>query len=136
MFKLTISTISLLVISFSLVAQDFDDLNDQAYKERDNKNYQRAIDLCTQAINKKINTRSYIIRAYCRYILKDYLAALDDYNSALSNYYDYYGSDNKEKAAIYYYRGRCKQSLQRYSDAISDFNDALSSNYSEAGYAY
>ena len=117
-------------------AQEFDDLNDQAYKERDNKNYKRAIEICTQSINKKVNARAYILRADCRYELNDYEAAMDDYNSALTYYSDYYGSDNKEKAGIYYYLGRCKQQLRRYNDAISDFNTSLTNNYSEPGYAY
>ncbi len=118
-----------------LRAQDFDDLNNQAYKERDNKNYQKAIDLCTQALNKKINTRSYIIRADCRYELKDYRAAIDDFESALTYYNEYY-SDNKEKAGIYYMLGRSKHELGRYSAAISDYGSALTYNYDEPGYVY
>jgi tetratricopeptide (TPR) repeat protein len=132
LFPLVIS----LFMGQSLMAQDFDDLNDQAFKERDNKNYQKAIDLCTQAINKKVNARSYIIRADCRYELDDYEAAITDFNSALTYYYDYYGSDDKEKGGIYYFRGRSKQKLDRYNEAISDFNTAISYNYKELGYAY
>ena len=126
----------LLFISQSLVAQDWDDLNDQAFKERNNKNYQKAVELCTQSINKKPNARAYIIRADCRYEFKDYEAALSDLASALTYYSEYYGSENKEKAGIYYYTARCKQKLRRYTDAISDFNTALSYNYEEPGYAY
>lgn len=126
----------LLSLTFSLAAQEFDDLNDQAFKERDNKNYQKAIDLCTQALNKKINARSYIIRGDARYELKDYEAAIGDFTSSLTYYYDYYGSDDKEKGGIYYFRARSKQELNRYNDAISDFNSAISYNYKEAGYAY
>ncbi|HEY6064125.1 MAG TPA: tetratricopeptide repeat protein, partial [Chitinophagaceae bacterium] len=126
---------TILFLGQSLLAQDFDDLNNQAFKERDNKNYQKAIELCTQAINKKINARSYIIRADCRYELNDYRAALDDFESALTYYSDYY-SDNKEKAGIYYMMGRSKHSLSRYSAAISDYNSALTYNYEEPGYVY
>ena len=90
----------------SVSAQSFDDLNDQAYKERDNKNYRKAIDLATQAINKKTNARSYILRGDSRYELGEYETAIDDFTSAIDNYSDYYGSDNKEKGGIYYFRGR------------------------------
>ncbi len=127
--------IAILFFGQSLLAQDFDDLNNQAYKERDNKNYQKAIELCTQSINKKVNARSYIIRADCRYELNDYRAAIDDCESALTYYSEYY-SDNKEKAGIYYMMGRSKHELGRYSAAISDYNSALTYNYEETGYVY
>jgi tetratricopeptide (TPR) repeat protein len=84
----------------------------------------------------KLNARAYIIRGNCRYLLDDYRASIEDYNSALTWYSDYYGSENKERAGIYYYLGRNKQQLGRYNDAISDFNSALSYNYSSPGYAY
>lgn len=118
-----------------VLSQDFDDLNNQAFKERDNKNYQKAIELCTQSINKKVNARAYIIRADCRYELKDYEAAITDFNSALIHYNDYY-SDNKEKAGIYYMLGRSKHDLFKYSDAINDYSTALTNNYEEPGYVY
>ncbi len=132
--------LSFLILPFlfsrSLVAQEFDDLNDQAFHERDNKNYQKAIDLCSQALSKKINARSYIIRADSYYELDKYEQAIDDFNSSLTYYYDYYGSDDKEKGGIYYFRGRSKQHLNRYNDAITDFNQAISYNYKEPGYVY
>lgn len=131
-----LSLVSILLFSITVLAQDFEDLNNQANKEMLNNNYQKAIELSNQSINKKINIRAYIIRAICRVELKDYDASLDDLNSALTYYSDYYGSDNKEKARIYFYRGRCKQEKRRYNDAIDDFNTALSYNYTEAGYAY
>ncbi|MGB3004978.1 MAG: tetratricopeptide repeat protein [Chitinophagaceae bacterium] len=124
-----------LVYSMPLSAQDFDDLNNLAFKERDNKNYQKAIELCTQALNKKVNARSYIIRADCRYELKDYEAAITDFNSALTYYSSYY-TDNKEKAGIYYMIGRSKHDLYKYSDAITDYTTALTYNYEEPGYIY
>lgn len=127
--------IAILSFHSPLLAQDFDELNNQAYKERDNKNYQKAIELCTQAISKKVNARSFIIRADCRYELKDYKAAIDDFESALTYYSEYY-SDNKEKAGIYYIMGRIKHELGRYSAAISDYNSALTYNYEETGYVY
>src|ERR1043165_4806882 len=134
LFILTI--FSLINFSTLINAQAYDDLNDLAFKERDNRNYRKAIDLCTQANGIKINTRSYVIRANCRYNLADYETAIDDYNSALTFYADYYGDNDKEKGSIYYFRGRCKKRLKRYNDAISDFNSALFYNYSESGYVY
>jgi tetratricopeptide (TPR) repeat protein len=129
----------LIVFVFSLAqllrAQDFDDLNNQAYKERDNKNYQKAIELCTESINKKTNPRAYIIRGDCRYTLLDYEAAEGDFSSALLYYSDYY-SDNKEKAGIYYMRGYCRLEMKRYSDAVSDFDNAIYYDYSKPGYVY
>src|ERR1041385_9025487 len=87
---------SLIYFSSFVSAQKFDDLNDLAFKERDSRNYVKAIDLCTQANGIKINTRSYIIRGNCRYNLADYEAAIDDYNSSLAFYSDYYGDNDKE----------------------------------------
>ncbi len=131
---------SLLLIAFlfshALSAQDYDELNNQAYKERDNKNYQKAIELSTQALNKKINARSYIIRATAKYELGDYQGTIEDYNSSLSYYYDYYGTEEKEKGGIYYFRGRSRQLLKKYSEAIQDFNESIRFNYSELGYLY
>lgn len=131
---------SLLISAFLLLTnllqgQDFDDLNNQAYKERENKNYQKAIELCTQSINKKTNPRAYIIRGDCRYTLGDFEAAEGDFSSALLYYSEYY-SDNKEKAGIYYLRGYCRLELKRYSDAVSDFDNALYYDYSKPGYVY
>jgi len=126
----------LLFPAFVISAQDFDELNNQAYRESVNKNYYKAIDLCNQALNKKINARSYIIRADNYYNLDKYELAIEDYNSALTYYYDSYGSEEKEKGWIYYFRGRSKQELYRYNDAITDFNSALSYNYKEPGYTY
>lgn len=117
-------------------AQEFDDLNEQAYQERKNKNYEKAIDLCGKALEKKINTRSYIIRGGAKYDLGRYESAIDDFNNALYYYADYYGSDLDEKAGIYYYRARCKQNLNHYSDAITDFISCIGLNYKESGYAY
>jgi tetratricopeptide (TPR) repeat protein len=128
-------TISLALLPLLLSAQSFDDLNSQAYTERDNKNYRKAIDLCNEALSKKINTRSYIIRGNCRYYLGEYEGAIDDYTSALSYYSDYY-SDDKEKGGIYFLRGLCRKQLERYGDAINDFGSALSYSYSEPGYVY
>lgn len=118
-----------------LPAQGFDDLNNEAFKERDNKNYNRAIELCTQSISVKTNARAYIIRGDSRYYRGDYEAAIDDFTSALRYYSEYY-SDNKEKAAIYYLRGLCEKDLNRYTDAISDFGYALDYSYSLPGYVY
>ena len=119
-----------------LFAQEFDELNNQAYKERDNKNFKKAIELSTQSINKKVNARAYIIRADSRYELGDYETAIDDFSSSLTYYSDYYADDNKEKGGILYFRGRSKHKLGRYDDAISDYNSALYYNYSEPGYVY
>ncbi len=120
---------------FHSLAQDFDELNVQADKEYAANNYQKAIDLVTQAINLKMNPRSYFIRADCRFSMKDYEAAEDDYSTAISNYSSYYSTD-KFKGRLYYWRGRCKQKLAKYTDAIDDFNTCLTNNYEEAGYAY
>ena len=124
--------------SFSLhssFAQDFEELNEQADKEYLANNYQKAADLATQAINRKVNPRSYFIRADARFSLMDYEAALEDYNKAITDYSSYYSTD-KYKARLYYWRARCKQKLNKYTDAISDFTTCLSYNYEEAGYAY
>jgi len=117
------------------VAQSFDELNEQADKEYAGNNYQKAIELTTQAINLNVNPRSYFIRADSRYSLKDYEAALNDYTTAISGYSSYYSTD-KYKGRLYYWRGRCKQKLEKYNDAITDFGTSLSYNFEDAGYAY
>ncbi len=132
---LLICLLPFLLYCQSSLAQDFDEINNEAFKERDNKNYQKALELCTQALGKKINARSFIIRADCRYELGDYRAAIDDFESALTYYSEYY-SENKEKAGIYYMMGRSKHELGRYGAAISDYNSALTYNYEEPGFVY
>jgi|GEM_PF-938707 len=127
-----------LCLSFSNLvglAQDFDELNDQADKEYKDENYQKTIDLVTRAINMKVNSRSYFIRADARYSLKDYEAALTDYNTAISSYSNYYTTD-KYRGRMYYWRARTKQKLLKYDDAIEDFNSCFTYNYDEPAYAY
>ena len=99
--------------NLAVVAQDYDELNDQGDKEYKAENYQKAIDLVTRAINQKENARSYFIRADSRFSLKDYEAALNDYNTAISGYSNYYTTD-KYKGRLYYWRGRTKQKLEKY----------------------
>jgi len=126
----------LLILSpFKLIAQDFDELNNQAFKEKENKNYSKALELSTQSLNKKQNARAYIIRAVCRYYLMDYEAAIEDCTSALTFYSEYY-TDDKEKSGIYFWRGLTYQELEKYEPAVSDFASALNYNYSEPAYAY
>ena len=120
---------------YSSFAQDFDELNEQADKEYLANNYQKAVDLATQAINRKINSRSYFIRADARFSLMDYESALEDYNKAITDYNSYYSTD-KYKGRLYYWRARCKQKLNECTDAIIDFTTCLSYNYEDAGYAY
>ena len=123
------------LLAFDVVAQDFDQLNDQADDEYKAERYQKAIDLSTRAINLKVNARSYFIRADSRFSLKDYEAALSDYNTAISDYSNYYTTD-KYRGRLYYWRGRSKQKLERYAEAITDFNSSFTYNYEEPGYAY
>jgi tetratricopeptide (TPR) repeat protein len=140
MKNIKITGISILALLFSFApllsnAQDFDDLNDQADKEYTANNYNKAIELVNRAINLKENSRSYFIRADCRFSLNDYESALSDYNTAISNYSNYYTTD-KYKGRLYYWRARCKQKLSRWDDAITDFNSSFTYNYEEPGYAY
>ena len=128
-------TICCSLSAFSSLAQDFDELNDQADKEYAANNYQKAIDLVNRAIDLKVNARSYFIRGDCRFSLKDYVAALGDYSKAISDYSSYYTTD-KYKARLYYWRGRSNQKLEKYNEAISDFNVSLADNYEEPGYVY
>lgn len=119
----------------SIQAQNVEDLNNQAYQEMKDKNYNKAIELCTQSISKKTNARGYIIRGNCWYYLNDYETAIDDYTSALLYYSEYYTND-KEKSGIYYFRGICRQKLSRYKESIDDFNSSLAYNYDAPGYVY
>ncbi|GAC1449684.1 MAG: hypothetical protein NVSMB7_11740 [Chitinophagaceae bacterium] len=119
----------------SLLAQGFEDLNNQAYQEMKDKNYNKAIELSTQSISKKTNARAYIIRGNCWYYLNDYETAIDDYTSGLIHYSEYYTSD-KDKSTIYYFRGICRQNLGRYKESIDDFNSSLAYNYDNPGYVY
>src|SRR5882724_2209687 len=135
LLSLPLAIMCLVLFPVLLYAQDFDELNEQADKEYQANDYQKAIDLATRSINLKVNPRSYFIRADCRFSLKDYEAAIDDYNTAISNYSSYYSTD-KYKGRLYYWRGRSKQNLKRYNDAISDFSSSLTYNYEDAGYSY
>src|SRR5258705_3617150 len=138
MFKLfyqPAAFISLLVFPLLLPAQDYEDLNNQAFREKENKNYSKAFDLSTESINKKQNARAYIIRAVSRYYLKDYEAAIDDCTSSLTYYSEYYTED-KERSNIYFWRGLTYQVLERYDKAITDFSSAIYYNYAELKYAY
>src|SRR5688500_9544944 len=94
--------VTLMFFSTWTIAQDHESLTNQANEELKKKNYSRAAELATQAIGKKATARAYLIRGDSRYYLGDYQAAIDDYNSALANYYEYYGSDEKEKGPTYY----------------------------------
>ena len=127
---------AILLLSHSIPAQDFDELNNEAVKERNNKNYLIAIELCNQSLSKKTNARAYSIRANAYYVLGNFESAISDFSSALTYYNDYYGSDNKERTIIYYLMGRCRQKQYKYSDAISYFNSALTYNYSKEGDVY
>ena len=124
-----------LLFTLPVYAQDFDELNNQAYKEKENKNYNKAIELSTQSINKKVSARAYIIRGESRANLKDYESAIADYNAALLNYSGYY-NNNEEKGGVYHWLGFIKQKLSRYGDAISDYNSALSYNSKEGETVY
>lgn len=120
---------------FTSFAQGFDALNDQADKEYDASNYQKAIDLATRSIDIKVNARAFYIRANSRFSLKDFEGALRDYNTTITDYRNYYTTD-KYKGNMYYWRARCSQKLEKWSDAISDFNSSFTYNYGEPGYAY
>ena len=125
----------LLVFTQPVYAQDFEELNNMAYKEKENKNYNKAIELSTQSINKKVNARAYIIRGISRLNLKDFEAAIEDLTAALLNYSSYY-TNNTEKAGIYFWRGWCKHSLYHYADAITDYNAAFSNDYNNVSTLY
>jgi len=135
LFWITCLTICCSFSALVSVAQDFDELNDKADDEYKAERYQSAIDLVTRAINMKENSRSYFIRADCRFSMKDYEAALTDYNTAISNYSNYYTTD-KYRGRLYYWRARSKQKLSKWEDAITDFNSCFAWNYDEPGYAY
>ncbi|MFZ6024312.1 MAG: tetratricopeptide repeat protein [Bacteroidota bacterium] len=125
-----------LLLPVVVSAQDFETYNNQANQESKNKNYRRAVELCTQALSIKTNARSYLIRADSYFSLVNYAAAMNDYRSAITHYYDYYKADNKEKGSTYYYLARCEQELGYYTDAINDFSNSLTYNYTETGFVY
>lgn len=127
----------LIYISLSLpaIAQSADEWSDQAYKEYTAKNYQKGVELTSKSIDLSSNPRAFIIRGDCRFSLKNYEDALNDYSMALVYYSPYYDTD-KYKGRIYYWRARCKQEMEKCNDAITDFNNALSNNYEEAKYVY
>jgi tetratricopeptide (TPR) repeat protein len=123
------------LLPLNTFAQTFDDINDQADKEYEANNYQKAMDLTNKSLNMQVNSRSYFIRADCRYSLNDFEAALSDYDKAIELYSGYYTTD-KYKARMYYWRGRTKQKLKQWEDAIVDLTSSITYNYDEAGYAY
>lgn len=110
--------------------QTYDYYNNLAKQEFDNKNYQKAIEHCSQSINIQPNGWAYWERAAAKANLKNYRGSAEDYTLAL-NYYS--GSD---KASLYYRRGYNYVDLGEYQKAIEDFNQALNYNHSTPGDVY
>lgn len=126
---------AILFLSQSLLAQDFDDFNNLAIKERASKNYTKAIELCNSSIAKRTNARAYYILGLCHLETKDHESAINDFSSALTYYSSYY-NDDKNRGGIYYFRGRSRHNLKKYTEAIEDYGSAIYYSYDNTGLAY
>lgn len=109
-----------LVLSLSVVGQDYTYYNDQAKAEFDKKNYYQVIDYATRSINVSANGAAYWYRGMGRYYVNNYPDAADDFSNALL----YYASDNSSRAKLYYWRGLCRYEQKDYKTAIGDFESA------------
>jgi len=82
----TILTIFFLIITFDDFAQSAEDLYNQSLKELGNKNYDKAIELMDEFINKYPDFKNirmiYVNRAAAKSIKKDYEGAIKDYTEA------------------------------------------------------
>src|ERR1051326_7619063 len=125
MLKPTLTTISFIIISFSLFAQDYTYYNNQAKEEYNKKNYYNVIDYASKSISASPNGAGYWYRGMGRYYLNNYNDAAVDFTSAISYYMSYYTS----LAGLYYWRASCRYNQKNYKEAIIDFESARSYGY-------
>jgi len=121
MKKLLLILLCLPMIGFGQTAKEY---FLEAKKQRDNKQYQLAIDSYTQCINLLKNETNntnlasvYHNRGHVYSELKNNEDAIADYTRAIRINPDY--------ASAYYNRGREYEDLKKYEDAIDDYTRAI-----------
>lgn len=95
----------------------------KAVKEFESENWNRAIELFSEAITIEPIFEAYFQRGIAKTNLKEWVKAIDDFNSAISIRPNGAFSDQ-----AFYMRGVSKGSLKNFSGAIEDFNIALNIN--------
>ncbi|MEK7224740.1 MAG: tetratricopeptide repeat protein, partial [Bacteroidota bacterium] len=106
-----------------LSSQDINELNKQANIERMNGNYQKAIELSTSTLEKKLNVISFYIRAFSLSKISKFAEALKDCESAIS--YPAGGMlETFEKGDIYFLKGYCLQMLGKCEEAVGAYETA------------
>ena len=108
-----------LFFSIHCWSQTSSDLYNLGHKAWRNKEYTKAINLLTSAIKKdSSNDKAYGMRGLSKSDLKDYEAAIADFNIAIRL--------KPMKAVFYNMRGLSRFLQDNYSSAIKDFDKAIS----------
>ena len=98
-----------------------EELKIQIQKLISEENFEEAIKLCDEAIEKDDkDEEAYFYKANCKFELKDYNSAIEDLNKAIEI------NPNDEKS--YSNRGLSKSYLRKYEESIEDYNKSIEIN--------
>lgn len=101
----------------------------EGIKAKELKNFTRAVECFTKAIELKVNYKDiYIQRSYCLSQLEQYDEAIQDLNIALA--------DNPEDYLLYYNRGLNHLKIRNFQKAKDDFSKSISLNPNYAAAFY
>ena len=100
-----------------------DFLNNEGYKEIENKDYQKAIEFFKNALKIESNARSYYLLGLSYFDMGDYSAAIINYNNAIAGYKAYYKDDNQIKLSIYHLMGMAESRSGKYDGALKALTD-------------
>ena len=99
---------------------------DKAYQEGD---YEKAIELFTQAAKESDNPAIYANRANCYSYLGNLDAALEDYQRAIDKAIAVSNDPNDPRLAyLYYNRGYAYEHAKKYEQALPDYEKTISLN--------
>jgi tetratricopeptide (TPR) repeat protein len=101
------------------------DLRDEAKRQLEIENYDKALDLCAESI--ELNPDDDITWFFAGVAAQ----ANEDYDDALKYFSNSIKLDDND-ALGYFYRGQVYYQLEDYDNALEDFNDAIRLNHSEA----
>lgn len=104
----------------SAPAQDIQTIFDDALKEMDLKNFPKAIELFSKALDIKEDGAIYYNRGKCFGIIGEYQKAVDDFSKTIESNPDF--SDAYDGRGLGYF------SLKDYENAIKDFSKAVELN--------
>ena len=116
--------LSVILVGCGQPASDHFSAADTAYREGD---YEKAVELLTQAANESDNPAIYANRGNCYSSLGNLDAALKDYNTAIEKAVELSGDANDPGlASLYYNRGYAFEHAKRYKQAIPDYEKTIS----------